>query len=69
VAGALKIPVGELRSRLGELSPESDLRVYCMVGQRGYMATRLLVQHGFAVRNISGGWALAPYLQPSLSAA
>jgi rhodanese-related sulfurtransferase len=65
VAGALNIPVGELRGRLGELSPGSDLRVYCMVGQRGYVATRLLVQHGFAVRNISGGWALAPYLEPS----
>ncbi len=68
MVGALNIPVGELRNRLGELSPEKDLRVYCQVGQRGYLATRLLLQNGFAARNISGGWAIAPYCQPGLCA-
>lgn len=61
--GAINIPVGELRRRLTELSPESDLRVYCAVGQRGYLAARILLQSGFSARNLSGGWALAPFVR------
>jgi len=62
VTGALNVPVSELRGRLEELSRSSDLRVYCQVGQRGYLATRLLLQHGFAVRNLSGGFLLRPFI-------
>jgi rhodanese-related sulfurtransferase len=29
--------------------------VVCGVGQRAYNATRILQQHGFHVRNLSGG--------------
>lgn len=59
---ARHIPVGELRERLGELSPDDDLRVYCAVGQRGYLATRILLQSGFKARNLSGGWTTAEFL-------
>lgn len=59
--GAWNIPVGELRERLDELPSNRELRVYCAVGQRGYLATRLLLQHGFAARNLSGGWASARF--------
>lgn len=62
-SGALNIPVSELRGRIEELSRESDLRVYCQVGQRGYLATRLLLQHGFNVRNLSGGFLLRPFIR------
>lgn len=62
MTGALNVPVSELRQRLEELSRSSDLRVYCQVGQRGYLATRLLLQHGFAVRNLSGGFLLRPFI-------
>ncbi len=54
--GAKNIPVGQLRSRLGELEGAGDIRAYCAVGQRGYVATRILAQHGLPVRNLSGGW-------------
>lgn len=54
--GALHIPVSELRSRLEELRDAKDIRVYCAVGQRGYLATRILVQNGLPARNLSGGW-------------
>lgn len=57
--GALNIPVGSLRRLQAELPRNKDLRVYCAIGQRGYLATRLLVQNGFSVRNLSGGWAMA----------
>jgi len=57
--GAVNIPVGTLRTRLAEIPAGDDLRVYCGVGQRGYVATRILLQHGRAARNLSGGWASA----------
>lgn len=59
-AGAINIPVEKIRSRLVEFSPSDDLRVYCQVGQRGYLATRILLQHGLSARNLSGGWLSAP---------
>lgn len=52
---ALNIPLDKLRSHLSEIPKDADLRVYCAVGQRGYLATRLLLQHGIHARNISGG--------------
>ena len=54
--GARNLPVDELRSRLGELPKDRSLVVYCQVGMRGYLATRILVQEGFSVRNLSGGY-------------
>ncbi|MCR9117517.1 MAG: rhodanese-like domain-containing protein, partial [bacterium] len=53
---AVNIPVDELRSRLAELSTDQKIIAYCKVGQRGYIATRILLQHGFDVRNLSGGF-------------
>lgn len=64
VDGALNIPLKELRARLDELPPAKDLRVYCAVGQRGYLATRLLMQRGVSVRNLSGGWVMARFFCP-----
>lgn len=55
VPGALNIPLGQLRSRLGELPRDRDILAICRSGQRAYMATRLLLQHGFRARNLSGG--------------
>ncbi len=59
--GARNVPLGALRDRLRELPKDADLRVYCAVGQRGYLATRILLQHGFRARNLPGGWSLYPY--------
>nr|WP_294551166.1 FAD-dependent oxidoreductase [uncultured Rhodopila sp.] len=55
VPGATNIPLGQLRARLGELSREREIEVTCRSGQRAYYATRLLLQNGFKVRNLSGG--------------
>jgi NADPH-dependent 2,4-dienoyl-CoA reductase/sulfur reductase-like enzyme/rhodanese-related sulfurtransferase len=58
--GAVNIPVDDLRGRLGELDRDADIVTYCKVGQRGYVAERILRQHGFAkVRNLKGGYTLA----------
>jgi NADPH-dependent 2,4-dienoyl-CoA reductase/sulfur reductase-like enzyme/rhodanese-related sulfurtransferase len=55
IPGAINIPLDELRDRLGELSPTQEIWVVCGVGQRAYYATRILMQHGFCVHNLSGG--------------
>jgi NADPH-dependent 2,4-dienoyl-CoA reductase/sulfur reductase-like enzyme/rhodanese-related sulfurtransferase len=52
----VNIPVDELRSRMGELPRDRKIAVYCQVGMRGYLATRILLQAGFAVVNIGGGY-------------
>jgi NADPH-dependent 2,4-dienoyl-CoA reductase/sulfur reductase-like enzyme/rhodanese-related sulfurtransferase len=54
--GAVNISVDELRTRLEELPRQSFIAVYCQVGQRGYLATRILLQHGFQVANLGGGY-------------
>ncbi|MGI1660226.1 MAG: FAD-dependent oxidoreductase [Desulfitobacterium sp.] len=56
VAGAINIPVDDLRERFLELDPQKPIVVYCQVGLRGYIADRLLSQKGFRVQNISGGY-------------
>jgi len=55
VPGSVPIPLGELRRRLGELPPDREIWVHCGAGQRSYYACRILTQHGFRVRNLSGG--------------
>jgi NADPH-dependent 2,4-dienoyl-CoA reductase/sulfur reductase-like enzyme/rhodanese-related sulfurtransferase len=55
VEGAVNIPLGQLRGRLDELPRDQTIHVFCRSGQRSYYATRLLLQNGFDVKNISGG--------------
>ncbi len=57
IPGAVNIPVDSLRERLGEVPPDKKIAVYCRVGFRGYLATRILMQNGFKdVYNLSGGY-------------
>ena len=55
VAGAVNIPLAQLRSRLNELPRDKEILVTCRSAQRAYYATRLLLQNGFKAKNISGG--------------
>lgn len=56
IPNAVNIPVDELRSRFGELSRDRQIATYCQVGQRGYLATRILSQSGFHAVNVGGGY-------------
>ncbi|MDM5276959.1 FAD-dependent oxidoreductase [Paenibacillus silvae] len=56
IPGSLSIPVDELRHRLAELDASKEIWVYCQVGLRGYTATQILRQHGYQVKNLSGGY-------------
>jgi NADPH-dependent 2,4-dienoyl-CoA reductase/sulfur reductase-like enzyme/rhodanese-related sulfurtransferase len=55
VTGAVNIPLGSLRQRLNEIPADREVWLYCGVGQRAYYATRVLMQSGRRVRNLSGG--------------
>jgi len=53
--GAVNIPLGQLRARLGELPRDREIHVICRSGGRAYYATRILLQNGFKARTLSGG--------------
>lgn len=55
------IPLDDLRERLHELDPNKETVVYCRVGLRGYLASRILKQSGFdKVLNLTGGILMCP---------
>jgi NADPH-dependent 2,4-dienoyl-CoA reductase/sulfur reductase-like enzyme/rhodanese-related sulfurtransferase len=64
IPDAVNIPVDDLRSRLGELPRDRKISVYCQVGQRGYLATRILRQAGFDAVNVGGGFKTYRLLHP-----
>lgn len=54
--GAVNIPLDEIRDRIDEIPKDKPVYVFCAVGLRGYLAYRILSQHGYdKVRNLSGG--------------
>jgi NADPH-dependent 2,4-dienoyl-CoA reductase/sulfur reductase-like enzyme/rhodanese-related sulfurtransferase len=65
VPGAVNIPLGQLRARLGELPRDREINVICRSAQRAYYATRILTQNGFKARNISGGMLARAMLSPA----
>lgn len=69
LAGSLLIPLQELPRRLGELTTEGDLVVYCHHGGRSAQATTYLRHHGFVrARNLAGGIdAWAEEIDPKLA--
>ena len=64
VAGAVNIPLPQLRDLMHELNPDREIWVYCQVGQRGYYATRALRLNGFNAHNLSGGFKTYQAIKP-----
>ncbi|MEJ2276364.1 MAG: FAD-dependent oxidoreductase [Candidatus Lokiarchaeota archaeon] len=59
IEGATNIPDEELRDRLDEVPKDKDIYVFCEVGYRGYLSTRLLLKKGYKnVFNLTGGYKL-----------
>lgn len=58
IEGAVNISDLELRSRLDEVPKDKNIYILCEVGFRGYLSTRLLIQKGYHVKNLSGGYKL-----------
>lgn len=63
IEGAINIPVDNLRERLTELDTNKTVVEYCQVGLRGYVADRILTQHGYQVLNVTGGYKTASTLK------
>ena len=54
---AKNIPVDELRNRLSEIPQDREIIIFCQVGLRAYIASRILRQKGYKkVKNLSGGY-------------
>lgn len=53
--GSVNINVNELRDNLDKIDKEKPVFVYCAVGFRGYLATKILRNRGFKAYNILGG--------------
>ena len=59
IKDSINIPINELRNRLAELPKGKPIIVYCEVGYRSYIATRILMQHGYdEVYELTGGFKL-----------
>lgn len=58
IKDSINIDVNELRDNLGSLNRDKTYLVFCQVGLRGYLAYRILVQNGFKVKNLDGGYRL-----------
>ncbi len=57
IPGAINVPLEDLRARVDELPANRSVVTYCTVGQRGYVAERLVRQRGITqVRNLTGGF-------------
>ncbi len=56
IPGAVNIPLGKLRSQVDRIPRDREVRLYCKVGFRSYLAYRLLRQKGFErVSTLAGG--------------
>ncbi|MBY9007779.1 MAG: FAD-dependent oxidoreductase [Candidatus Lokiarchaeota archaeon] len=58
IEGAININDLELRDKYKEIPKNKNIYVFCEVGFRGYLATRFLMQKGYNVKNLSGGYKL-----------
>lgn len=56
IKGSLNIPLDEIRNRLDSLPKEQTIYVSCQVGLRGYLASRILKNSGYIVKNVDGGF-------------
>lgn len=65
IPGATNIPIEELRARRKELPQDEPIAAYCQVGQRGYLATRILRQSGYDAVNIGGGYLTYRLFRPT----
>lgn len=60
IKGAVNIELDSLRDRIGEIPIAKDAPIYvsCQVGQRAYLAIRILKGHGFTnIYNLAGGYS------------
>lgn len=65
IRGFVNIPLDELRANLHLIDKSKPVYLTCQVGQRGYVASRILSQNGYDVYNLSGGYNLYSVIESS----
>jgi NADPH-dependent 2,4-dienoyl-CoA reductase/sulfur reductase-like enzyme/rhodanese-related sulfurtransferase len=58
VFGAKNVPLDNLRENLNSLDRRLEYKVFCLSGQRSYNAAKILMNNGFKVKNLSGGYLM-----------
>ena len=56
IKGAVNIPLDGSRGKYQNLPKDRTIVVFCAIGLRGYIATRILMQYGYDVVNLNGGY-------------
>ncbi|PGZ95274.1 CoA-disulfide reductase [Bacillus pseudomycoides] len=58
IKGSVNIPLDDLRDRLHEIPTNQEIYITCQLGMRGYVAARILMENGYEVKNVDGGFKL-----------
>ncbi|WP_017153182.1 CoA-disulfide reductase [Bacillus bingmayongensis] len=58
IKGSINIPLDELRERLDEIPVNEEIYLTCQLGMRGDVAARMLMEKGYKVKNVDGGFKL-----------
>ena len=58
IDGAINIPLDKLRNHLNEIDKNKMLCINCQSALRSYIACRILSQHGFKCKHLSGGYRI-----------
>lgn len=56
IAGAINIPLNEIRERINEIPKDRDVYIFCLSGLRSYVASCILRNAGINAINLSGGY-------------
>lgn len=56
IEGAVNIPLDGSRGEYKNLPKDRTIVVFCAIGLRGYIAARVLLQQGYRVLNLNGGY-------------
>lgn len=56
IEGAVNIPLDGSRGEYKNLPKDKTIVVFCAIGLRGYIAARVLLQQGYRVLNLNGGY-------------
>ncbi|MEI4803517.1 CoA-disulfide reductase [Bacillus sp. FJAT-51639] len=65
IKGSVNIPLDELRDRLHEIPTDQEIYITCQLGMRGYVAARILMENGYEVKNVDGGFKLYRAVLPN----
>ena len=56
IPGAINIPLDDIRAEIAKIDKNKEILVYCQVGLRGHVASCLLTNLGYKVKNLTGGY-------------